>query len=427
MSVQVENLEKSMARMTIEIPTEDFEKAIEKTYQKNKNRFNVPGFRKGKVPRKMIEKMYGVGVFYEDAFNDVLPGAYEEACKESGLDITSEPNINITKMAPGEPVVFTAMVAVKPEVTLGDYKGLEVPKMDLEVTEDDILAEIRKEQEKNAVQEVVDRPIENGDIAVIDFKGFVDGEAFEGGEGEGFPLTIGSGQFIPGFEEQLIGKKGGEDVDVNVTFPTPYQAKELEGKDATFKVSIQEVKAKKYPELDDDFASDVSEFETLDEYKADVKAKLEEKKSSAAKTERENALVDKAVENMTVEIPQPMIQTQAKQLMNDFGMRLQQQGLTLEQYAKFTGMDQNTMMKEFTTQAEKRIKTRLTLEAIAAAEGIAASDEDVQKQLEDMAKAYGMEAETLSKYMGEEEKKQMAEDVAVQKAIDFLVANCVEA
>ncbi|MBR1814479.1 MAG: trigger factor [Lachnospiraceae bacterium] len=426
MSVQVENLEKNMAKLTVEIPEADFEKAIESVYLKNKNKFSVPGFRKGKVPRKMIEKMYGVGVFYEDAFNEVLPKSYEEAAKESGLVITSEPNFAIVQMEPGKPVIYTATVATKPDVTLGEYKGLEVPKADVEVTEDEVLAEIKKEQEKNATQEVVDRPIESGDIAIIDFKGFVDGVAFEGGEGEGYALTIGSGQFIPGFEDQLIGKKGGEDVDVNVTFPTPYQAKELEGKDALFKVSIQEVKEKKYPELDDEFASEVSEFETLDEYKADVKKKLEDRKATNAKHEKENVVVEKAVAGATMEIPLPMINTRAKQMVDDFSMRLQQQGLNLQQYMQYTGLQQKQLMDDMTEQAKKNIESRLVLEAVAAAEGLSATEEEVQKSIADMAASYGMDAETLSKYIGEDEKKQMAEDVAVQKAVDFLVENSKE-
>ena len=426
MSVQVEKLEKNMAKLTIEVSAEDFEKAINSVYQKNKNKFNVPGFRKGKVPRKMIEKMYGAGVFYEDAFNEVLPDSYEAAANESELVITSEPQIGLTQMEPGKPVIYTALVAVKPEVTLGEYKGLAVVKEDTSATEDEILAEIRKEQEKNATQEVVDRPIENGDIAVIDFKGFVDGVAFDGGEGEGFPLTIGSGQFIPGFEEQLVGKKGGEDVDVNVTFPVPYQAKELEGKDALFKVSIQEVKEKKYPELDDEFASEVSEFETLEEYKADVKTKLEERKAASAKQAMENALVEKAVAAAQMEIPAPMINTQAKQMLNDFGMRLQQQGLTMEQYMQFTGADQNRMMSDMSEQAKKRIESRLVLEAIAAAEGLTASEEEISAELKKMADAYGMEVDALAKFMGENEEKSIAEDIAVQKAVDFLVENAVE-
>ncbi len=426
MSVQVENLEKNMAKLTVEIPEADFEKAIESVYLKNKNKFSVPGFRKGKVPRKMIEKMYGVGVFYEDAFNEVLPKSYEEAAKESGLVITSEPNFAIVQMEPGKPVIYTATVATKPDVTLGEYKGLEVPKADVDVTEDEVLAEIKKEQEKNATQEVVDRPIVSGDIAIIDFKGFVDGVAFEGGEGEGYALTIGSGQFIPGFEDQLIGKKGGEDVDVNVTFPTPYQAKELEGKDALFKVSIQEVKEKKYPELDDEFASEVSEFETLDEYKADVKKKLEDRKAANAKREKENVVVEKAVAGATMEIPLPMINTRAKQLVDDFSMRLQQQGLNLQQYMQYTGLQQKQLMDDMTEQAKKNIESRLVLEAVAAAEGLTATEEEVQKSIADMAASYGMDAETLSKYIGEDEKKQMAEDVAVQKAVDFLVENSKE-
>lgn len=426
MSVQVENLEKNMAKMTIEVPAEDFEKAIQAAYVKNKNRFNVPGFRKGKVPRNLIEKMYGAGVFYEEAFNSVAPDAYDKAAEESGLKIVSRPEINVVSMGAGQPVVFTAEVAVKPEVTLGEYKGLEAEKAKTRVTKDEVLAEIKKEQEKNATQVVVDRPIEKDDIAIIDFEGFVDGVAFDGGKGEGFPLTIGSGQFIPGFEDQLIGAKTGDDVEVNVTFPTPYQAKELEGKDAVFKVKIQEVKAKEYPELDDEFASEVSEFETLEEYKDDVKKKISERKKAEAKRKKEDALVEKAVENAEMEIPAAMVRTQAENMMEDFRMRIQQQGMSLAQYMQFTGMNQAKMMAEMSEQAQKRISTRLVLEAIARAENITATDEEIDKEIEEMAKAYNMEADRMRSYLGEMEKKQMAEDIAVQKAVDFLVENCVE-
>lgn len=426
MSVQVENLEKNMAKLTIEVSAEDFEKAIQAAYVKNKNRFNVPGFRKGKVPRSLIEKMYGAGVFYEEAFNSVAPDAYDKAAEESGLQIVSRPEINVVSIEAGKPVVFTAEVAVKPEVTLGEYKGLEVEKAKVRVTKDEVLAEIKKEQEKNAAQVVVDRPIEKDDIAVIDFEGFVDGVAFDGGKGEGFPLTIGSGQFIPGFEDQLIGAKTGDDVEVNVTFPTPYQVKELESKPAVFKVKVQEVKAKEYPELDDEFASEVSEFETLDEYKDDVKKKISERKKAEAKRKKEDTLVEKAVGNAEMEIPAAMVRTQAENMMEDFRMRIQQQGMSLAQYMQFTGMTQARMMADMSGQAKKRIETRLVLEAIAKAENITAEDEEIEKEIEEMAKAYNVEVSFMKSYLGEAEKKQMSEDIAVQKAVDFLVENCVE-
>ena len=426
MSVQVENLEKNMAKLTIEVPAEEVTKAIQGAYQKNKNKFNVPGFRKGKVPQKMIEKMYGAGIFYEDAVNAMLPGAYEKACEESGLEIVSEPSFGVEKLQAGEPVVITATVAVKPEVTLGEYKGLEVEKAKVRVTKDEVMAEIKKEQEKNATQVSVDRPIEKDDIAVIDFEGFVDGVAFDGGKGEGFPLTIGSGQFIPGFEDQLIGAKAGDEVDVNVTFPDPYQSEELAGKDALFKVKVQEVKTKEYPELNDEFADEVSEYSTLEEYKDAVKKQLSDKKKEEAKRKKEDTLVQKAIENATMDIPAPMVRTQANNMMEDFAQRLQQQGLTMQMYMQFTGMDQNRMMGEMMGQAKKQIETRLVLEAIAKAENIVAEEADLDAEFAKMAETYQMEKDQIVKLMGENGRKQMAEDIAVQKAVDFLVDNCVE-
>ena len=377
MSVQVEKLEKNMAKLTIEVPAEEFEKAVQSVYQRNKNKFSIPGFRKGKVPRHMIEKMYGVGVFYEEAVNDLLPMAYEDGVNESGLEVVSRPAIDVTQVEAGKPMVFTAEVAVKPEVTLGQYKGLEVAAADLSVSDEDVDAEIKKEQEKNAtVVTVEDRAIADGDTAVIDFEGFCDGVPFEGGKGEAFPLVIGSGQFIPGFEEQLIGKNTGDEVEVNVTFPVPYQAKELEGKDAMFKVKVNEIKGKILPELDDEFASEVSDFETMDEYREDVKKNLAEKKANAAKQEKEDRLVDMAAANAEMEIPAAMIDTRAEDQVDDFARRLQSQGLSIEQYMQYTGLDRAKMVEQAKEQAEKSIRIRLMLEAVAKAENIAASEEE---------------------------------------------------
>ena len=427
MSVQVENLEKNMAKLTIEVPAEEVTKAIQGAYQKNKNKFNVPGFRKGKVPQKMIEKMYGAGIFYEDAVNAMLPGAYEKACEESGLEIVSQPEIDVTQIEAGKPMIFTATVAVKPEVTLGQYKGLEVAKQEVIVTDDDVMDEIKKEQEKNAAVVTVEgRPVEKDDTAVIDFEGFCDGEAFEGGKGTDFPLVIGSGQFIPGFEDQLIGKNVGDDVEVNVTFPTPYQAKELEGKDAMFKVTIKELKTKELPEIDDEFASEVSEFDTLEEYKKEVADKLKERLEADAKRKKEDEAVNKAVENASMEIPEAMIKTQASNMVNEFAQRMQGQGLTMEQYMQFTGTTREQMMEQMMDQAKKRIQVRLTLEAVAKAEDIQVSDEELDKEVEEMAKAYQMEAEQLKKFLGDAEKEQMKTDLAVQKAVDLLVAEAKE-
>ena len=427
MSVQVEKLEKNMAKLTIEVPAEEFEKAVQSVYQRNKNKFSIPGFRKGKVPRHMIEKMYGVGVFYEEAVNDLLPMAYEDGVNESGLEVVSRPAIDVTQVEAGKPMVFTAEVAVKPEVTLGQYKGLEVAAADLSVSDEDVDAEIKKEQEKNAtVVTVEDRAIADGDTAVIDFEGFCDGVPFEGGKGEAFPLVIGSGQFIPGFEEQLVGKNTGDEVEVNVTFPVPYQAKELEGKDAMFKVKVNEIKGKILPELDDEFASEVSDFETMDEYREDVKKNLAEKKANAAKQEKEDRLVDMAAANAEMEIPAAMIDTRAEDQVDDFARRLQSQGLSIEQYMQYTGLDRAKMVEQAKEQAEKSIRIRLMLEAVAKAENIATSEEECEAELAKMAESYGMEVETLKNYFGEREMAQIKADLEVQKAIDLLVAEAVE-
>ena len=427
MSVQVEKLEKNMAKLTIEVPAEEFEKAVQSVYQRNKNKFSISGFRKGKVPRHMIEKMYGVGVFYEEAVNDLLPMAYEDGVNESGLEVVSRPAIDVTQVEAGKPMVFTAEVAVKPEVTLGQYKGLEVAAADVSVSDEDVDAEIKKEQEKNAtVVTVEDRAIADGDTAVIDFEGFCDGVPFEGGKGEAFPLVIGSGQFIPGFEEQLIGKNTGDEVEVNVTFPVPYQAKELEGKDAMFKVKVNEIKGKILPELDDEFASEVSDFETMDEYREDVKKNLAEKKANAAKQEKEDRLVDMAAANAEMEIPAAMVDTRAEDQVDDFARRLQSQGLSIEQYMQYTGLDRAKMVEQAKEQAEKSIRIRLMLEAVAKAENIVASEEECEAELAKMAENYGMEVETLKNYFGEKEMAQIKADLEVQKAIDLLVAEAVE-
>ena len=427
MSVQVEKLEKNMAKLTIEVPAEEFDKAVQSVYQRNKNKFSIPGFRKGKVPRHMIEKMYGVGVFYEEAVNDLLPMAYENGVNESGLEVVSRPAIDVTQVEAGKPMVFTAEVAVKPEVTLGQYKGLEVAAADVTVSDEEVAEEIKREQEKNAtVVTVEDRAIVDGDTAVIDFEGFCDGVPFEGGKGEAFPLVIGSGQFIPGFEEQLVGKNTGDEVEVNVTFPTPYQAKELEGKDAMFKVKINEVKGKILPELDDEFASEVSDFETMDEYRADVAKKLAEKKADAAKQEKEDRVVDMAAANAEMEIPAAMVETRAEDQVDDFARRLQSQGLSMDQYMQYTGQTRAQMVEQAKDQAEKSIRIRLMLEAVAAAENIEVSEDEVNAELEKMAQSYGMEVEMLKNYFGEKEIGQIKTDLAVQKAVDLLVAEAVE-
>ncbi len=427
MSLQVEKLEKNMAKLTIEVSADELEKALQSAYTKQKNRINLPGFRKGKVPRQMIEKMYGAAIFYDDAANEIIPKAYAEAYDECELDIVSRPEIDVVQIEKGKEFIFTATVATKPEVTLGEYKGLEVDKISTRVTQKEVDAKIQEEAEKNArTVTVEDRAVQDGDEVILDFEGFVDGEAFEGGKGENYPLTIGSGSFIPGFEEQLVGAEAEKEVEVKVTFPEDYHAEDLKGKEAVFKCTVHEIKTKELPEIDDEFAAEVSEFDTLDEYKADVKAKIKEKKAADGKEKQEDQVVEQAVKNATYEIPEAMIATQVDQMANEFAQRMQAQGLTMEQYFQFTGMNAEKMMEEFKPQAEKRIETRLVLEAVAKAENIEISDEKLDEEIAKMAEAYKMEVDKLKEFMGENEKKQMKEDMAVQEAITFLVENAVE-
>ena len=423
MSLQVEKLEKNMAKITVEVPSEQFEKALTAAFNKNKSRFNIPGFRKGKAPQAMVEKMYGVEVLYEDAINAALDATYGDAVTESGLEVVSRPEIDVVQVEKGKELIYTATVAVKPEVTLGEYKGIEVEKASAEVTDEDIEAELKKVQEQNSrLITVEDRAVEDGDQTVIDFEGSVDGTPFEGGKGEDYPLTIGSHSFIDTFEEQLIGKNIGEECEVHVTFPEEYHAKELAGKPAVFKVTVKEIKRKELPELNDEFAGEVSEFETLEEYKNDVKSKLSLKKQKDAATENENHVVDKVVENAQMDIPEPMIDSQVNNMVNDYARRMQSQGLSLEQYMQFTGMTIETLKEQMKPQAVKRIQTRLVLEAIVKAENITVSDEAVEKEIADMAESYKMEVAQIKEYMGENGIEQMKEDLAVQEAVDFLVA-----
>lgn len=427
MSLQVENLEKNMAKLTIEVSEEEFEQAMDKAYHKNKGKINLQGFRKGKAPRKMIEKIYGPGVFYEDAANIVIPDAYEKAANESELDIVSQPEIDVVQIEKGKSFIFTAEVAVKPEVTLGDYKGLEIEKKDANVTEEELTQELDRVRDQNSrTLSVEDRAIQDGDMTVIDFEGFVDGEAFEGGKGSDYPLTIGSHSFIDTFEEQLIGKNIDEEVEVNVTFPEDYHAKELAGKPAKFNVKIKEIKVKELPELNDDFAQDVSEFETLDEYKADVKKHLEEKKADQLKKEKEEAVVEKAVQNASMEVPDPMLESQVRQMADEFAQRVQSQGLSVEQYFQFTGLDSKKFLETLRPQALQRIQTRLVLEEIVKAENIEATEEDIEKEITDMAAMYKMEIDKLKELLGDKEKEQIALDMAVQKAVDLIVDSAIE-
>ena len=427
MSLQVEKLEKNMAKLTIEVSAEDLDKAMEKAYQKQKSRISLPGFRKGKAPRKMIESMYGKGVFMEDAVNSLVPQEYTKALGECDLEIVSQPEINVTQMEPGKALIFTADVAVKPEVTLGDYKGVEVPKSEIAVTDEEVDAEVKKEQDKNArTVAVEDRAAANGDITTIDFEGFVDGVAFEGGKGTDYALTLGSGTFIPGFEDQLVGANTGDHVEVKVTFPEEYQAKELAGKEAVFQCDVKKIETKEVPELDDEFAKDVSEFDTLAEYKEDVKKKLTEKNEKEARNAKENAAVDKAIENAQMDIPELMTKTECRQMMDDFSRRMQQQGLSMEQYFQFTGQSMDKMMEDMKPQALKRIQTRLVLEKVAEAENIQPSEEEITEEIQKMADAYKMEADKIREAIGESGLEQMKKDMAVQKAVTVIADAAVE-
>ncbi|MBO5523850.1 MAG: trigger factor [Roseburia sp.] len=427
MSVQVENLEKNMAKLTIEVAAEEVEKAIQAAYMKEKGKISIPGFRKGKVPRQMIEKMYGAAVFYEDAANTLIQENYPSAVDESGVDIVSRPTIDVVQIESGKPFIFTAEVAVRPEVKLGKYLGVQVTKIDTSVSDEEVAEALEKERNNNArTVTVTDRPVQNGDTAVIDFEGFVDGVAFEGGKGENHSLEIGSHSFIDTFEDQLVGKNAGDEVDVNVTFPEQYQAAELAGKPALFKVKIHEIKAKELPELDDEFAQDVSEFDTLAEYKEDLKKHLEEQKENEAKRTKEDEAIQKIIDKSTMEIPEAMLETQCENMINEFAQRIAQSGLSMEQYMQFSGLTLDKLKEQVRPEAETRIKSSLVLEQIAKEENIEVTDEEIDAEVEKMAAAYGMEADKLKEYMGDSEKESMARDLKVTKAVDLIMENVKE-
>ena len=429
MSVTVEKLEKSMAKLTIEVSAEDFDKAVNKVYLKQRSRISVPGFRKGKAPRKLIEQMYGIGVFLEDAINDMINSTYPEAAQGSEIanEISSNPDIELVQAEAGKPLIYTATVAVKPPVSLGKYKGVEVEKTDVSVSDEEVEAELSAEQEKNAsYNEITDRPVADGDKVNLNFEGFVDGVAFEGGKGEDYPLTIGSGSFIPGFEEQLVGAEIGKEIEVNVTFPENYQSAELAGKPAVFKCTVLKITEKVLPELNDEFADDVSEFSTLEEYKADIRKNLEVKKEEKARTEKENKVIDAIIADSAIEIPEPMLKAQQEQIVDEFAQRLQSQGLNIDQYFSYIGGSREKMMEEVKDQADKRIRTRLVLEEIVKAENIVATEEDFEVELGKLAEAYGTDVDTVKKIFEGREKDRMMEDIAVQKAVSFVADNAVE-
>ena len=428
MNCKVEKTENANeVKLEITVDAEKFENAMKKVYFQNAKYINIPGFRKGKAPMNIVEKYYGAQIFYEDAFNEVATEAYEEALTENKIDVVSRPTVDIVQMEKGKDVIFTAVVQVKPEVELGKYKGIEIKKIEYPVKDEDVQNEIKQMQDKNSrLVTVDDRALENGDTATIDFEGFVDGVAFEGGKGTDYALTLGSGTFIPGFEDQLVGANAGDHVEVKVTFPEEYQAKELSGKEAVFQCDVKKIETKEVPELDDEFAKDVSEFDTLAEYKEDVKKKLTEKKEKEARTAKENAAVDKAIENAQMDIPELMTKTECRQMMDDFSRRMQQQGLSMEQYFQFTGQSMDKMMEDMKPQALKRIQTRLVLEKVAEAENIQPSEEEITEEIQKMADAYKMEADKIREAIGESGLEQMKKDMAVQKAVTVIADAAVE-
>ena len=427
MSVQVENLEHNMAKLTINVSAEELEKALDSAYKKQKGQISVPGFRKGKVPRAMIEKMYGAGVFYEDAANILMQQTYPAAIDESGVDIVSRPTVDVVQIEKGKEFIYTAEVAVRPEVTLGKYMGVTVTKIDTTVTDEEVDAELENQRNKNArTVTVTDRPVAEGDTAVIDFEGFVDGVAFDGGKGENHPLEIGSHTFIDTFEDQLVGKNTGDEVEVNVTFPEKYQAEDLAGKPATFKVKINEIKTKELPELDDEFAQDAAGVDTLAEYKEELKKNLTEKKETEAKKTKEDEAIKKIIDKSKMDIPEAMINTQCETMVEEFAQRIAQSGLTMEQYLQFSGMTVDQLKEQVRPEALTRIQSSLVLEQIAKDENIEVTDADVDAEVEKMAKAYGMEPDKLKEYMGDAEKESMKKDIAITKAVDLIMDNIKE-
>ncbi len=427
MSVQVEKLEKSMAKLTVEVSAQDFDAALDAAYRRRRGKISVPGFRKGKAPRAMIENLYGADVFYNDAADLTIPDAYESAVDDSGLEVVSQPEIEAVQIEKGKPFIFTATVAVKPEIVLGEYKGIEIEKMEAEVSDSEVEAEIERARNVNSrLITVDDRAAAEGDCVVIDFDGFIDGKPFEGGKAENYELTLGSHSFIDGFEEQIVGKNTGDEFDVNVTFPSDYQSEELAGRPAVFKVKLNEITIKELPDVDDDFAQDVSDFDTLDEYKEDLRKKLLESKEAELKREREEAVVKKIIENSQMDVPEPMIDTQTKQMIQEFADSIQRQGLAFEQYMKFTGLTMQKMSEDFRPQALLSIQSRLVLEAVVAAEGIEASDEEIEKEIEKMSQMYNTQVDKVKEMIDDEERKRIGMDVAVQKAVDLVMESHIE-
>ena len=427
MSFTVEQLENNRAKLTITVPAEDFGKALVAAYNKQKGKINISGFRKGKVPMAIIEKMYGPEIFYDEAANKVINETYPEAYDECELDIVSRPEIDVTQIEKGKDFIYTATVDLKPEVKLGTYKGIEVEKVDTTVSGLEVDEEIDRVRRQNARKiDVTDRAAKDGDITNIDFEGFVDGEAFEGGKGENYTLKLGSKSFIPGFEDQIVGHEIGEEFDVNVTFPEDYHSEDLKGKAAVFKCKLNSLQEEQLPELDDEYVSDISDVETVDEYKDSIRKQLEEKKEKQAKTKIENAAIEKLMETSEMDIPASMIEGQQESMLNEFKQQLSMQGMSFDMYSQYTGLNEETMLEQVKPEAEKRVKSRLVLEAVSKAENIEVSDEDVDKKLEEMAAMYGIEVDKFKGYIGDKEKESIKKDIAVEKAADFIVANIKE-
>ena len=422
MAVQVEKKEKSMAVITVTVPAEDFAKAMKETYNREKGRYQLPGFRKGHAPQKMIEQFYGKGVFFEGAVNSCINKTYADAAKESGLDIVSRPEIDVTQVEAGKDLIYTATVAVKPDVTLGEYKGIEVQKADMTVTDQDVEDAVRRELEKDSrLVAVTDRAAKDGDAVKIDFDGSVDGVAFDGGKGENYPLQLGSGSFIPGFEEQIVGHSAGDAFDVEVTFPEDYHAKELAGKAAVFKTVLHEIQTREVPELTDAYADDKG-FDSVDAFREDVKQKLTDAKAKSAAAANENAVIGKVVENAQIELPEPMVETQVEQMIDDYARRMQSQGLQLDQYMEYTGMTMDKLKEQFHPQAVRNLKTRLTLEKVVEAENIEVSEDAIDAEIKRMAEQYKVDFEKMKEFMTEDDKKNISMDLKIQEAVDFLVA-----
>ncbi len=427
MNAKVETLEKSMVKLTIEVDAAKFEEGMQKAYNKNKGKMNIQGFRKGKAPRQIIEKTYGPEVFYDDAANYCIPEAYDNAVEEASLEVVSRPEIDAVQIEKGKSFIFTAVVAVKPEITLGEYKGIEVEKREVEVTDEDIDVEIQKVQEQNSrIVEITDRRVADKDIVNIDFEGFVGGVAFEGGKGENFDLTIGSNSFIDTFENQLIDKEIGEEVDVLVTFPEEYHQEALQGMPATFKVKINSIKAKELPEVDDDFAKDVSDFETLSEYKDSIKADIADRKKASNKKEMQEEVLTKLIEASSIELPEPMVDLEAENMSHEFAHRLQYQGLDIEQYFNYTGQNFASLKEAMKKEADNKIKVRLVLEGVSKAENLTISDEEYNEEVKKMAELYQMEIDKLLQNIGEDEKESIMQDMLNQKALDLITEASVE-